>query len=563
MTVAKPSLPPFETRCLSSLAKVFADTELHDPSFNRGSALANETYSFQIAYRSSQLQRNLEVQLHCDPAIASRTLVRRVGLVPSELPAYPDHDEHVLRTTPGLYPDPLFPLAEGPPLMAMPQWRSIWVAIELDGSVPAGEYTLGVSFHGTGGELLGEESFVLAVVGVSLPKQRLLHTEWFHCDGLAQYYGVEVFSEPHWELIESYIATAAAHGMNMILTPLFTPPLDTAVGGERLTTQLVAVEAGADGTYAFDFSLVRRWIKLCQQYGIDYFELSHLFTQWGARHAPKIVGKQDGAITKLFGWETAATGEDYRNFLGQFLPALLTFIAEEGLESRCYFHVSDEPHLDHLEDYRQASAILEQYIGGYPRIDALSDYSFYEQGLVPTPIPSTDHIEPFLDNQVPGLWTYYCCGQYKEVSNRSFNFSSARNRIIGLQLYKFQITGFLHWGYNFWNSQFSLRPINPYQVTDADAAFISGDAYLVYPGSDGNPIESLRMEVFYEALQDLRAMELLESYIGREAVVSLIEQDLVEPLTFKQYPRDAAWLLKLRERINEQLRELSAEGTQL
>lgn len=30
--------------------------------------------------------------------------------------------------------------------------------------------------------------------------------------------------------------------MNMLYTPLFTPPLDTAVGGERMTVQLVGME---------------------------------------------------------------------------------------------------------------------------------------------------------------------------------------------------------------------------------------------------------------------------------------------------------------------------------
>ena len=35
---------------------------------------------------------------------------------------------------------------------------------------------------------------------------------------------------------------AVAHGVNLLYTPLFTPPLDTQVGGERTTVQLVDVE---------------------------------------------------------------------------------------------------------------------------------------------------------------------------------------------------------------------------------------------------------------------------------------------------------------------------------
>lgn len=66
----------------------------------------------------------------------------------------------------------------------------------------------------------------------------------------------------------------------MLLMPVFTLPLDTKVGGERPTTQLVGVEKTADG-YVFDFSLVGRWLDMCARCGVKYHEISHLFTQWG------------------------------------------------------------------------------------------------------------------------------------------------------------------------------------------------------------------------------------------------------------------------------------------
>ena len=92
-----------------------------------------------------------------------------------------------------------------------------------------------------------------------------------------------------------------------------------------------------------------------------------------------------------------------------------------------------------------------------------------------------------------------------------------------MQLYKFDIHGFLQWGYNFWYSQYSKYPIDPFKVTDAARAFPSGDPFSVYPGEDG-PIVSLRLQVFYEALQDLRALKLLESHIGREKVIELLRK---------------------------------------
>lgn len=544
----------FETRCLSSLSKVFADSELMDCPVEAGTALCGEVFSYQAAYRSHVSIQSLRarVESRLQPYIS----VRIVGLTPSELAAYADPDNGYLRVTPGLYPDPLYPLSESLRAVAG-QWRSVWITVRLPSRAvfmakfPEEErvFPIELSFFDDSNHWLGAERFSLEVILADLPRQRLLHTEWFHCDCLATQYEVEVFSEPHWRLMERYIRNAADHGVNMAFTPLFTPPLDTAVGGERPTVQLVGVEQVADREYRFDFVKLDRWVKMCREAGIPYFELAHLFTQWGAKHAPKIMAGVAGEERRIFGWDTDAVGESYRCFLDQFLPALARYIRERGLESNVYFHVSDEPKLADLGYYRAAYEMLGRHLDGFAFIEALSDYEFYEQGLISIPVVKTDHMDTFLAHGAGPLWAYYCSGQHREVSNRFFSMPSSRNRILGWQLYKFNIHGFLHWGYNFWYSEMSLRRIDPYRVTDGDCAFPSGDAFAVYPGADG-PVDSIRWEVFRETLQDLRALQLLESLIGKQETMLLAEEELDRALTFKDYPVDIGWLLGARERIN-------------
>lgn len=554
-------MPKFETRIVSSLVKVFPDQEWTEHETKQGSALLNETFSFQVAYRTDGLLKGIQVRI--ESALSESILVRRVGVVPSELPVFPDHDEHVLRSTPGLYPDPLYPLAEGETLAALPgQWRAIWITVEPSGMVNPDKYPIVVHLENATGESLGIEKFELELIPARLPEQKLLHTEWFHVDCLATQYQVEVFSEEHWQLIDRYVETAVKHGVNMLLTPLFTPPLDTKVGWERPTVQLLDVEVLDGQQYKFGFDRLKKWVDLCQKNGIQYFEFSHLFTQWGAKHAPKIMATVNGEYKRIFGWETDAAGEEYHGFLKQLLPEVTSWIKAHGLEHNSYFHVSDEPNISQLESYENASRIVRELLPDFPIIDALSDYDFYSRGLVQIPVPANDHITPFLEHDVTPLWTYYCCSQDKGVSNRFFSMPSARNRILGIQLYKYDVTGFLHWGYNFWYSQYAVKMLDPFQVTDADAAFPSGDAYLVYPGAEG-PIESIRLEVLQEALQDLRALRLLEEIYGREYVLDALEEGLEEPITFSNYPRDASWLLSKREWINSRIQAhyaVHAEG---
>ena len=543
-----------ETRLISSLEKVFLDEELYASVWDKGSMLDNEVYSFQIAYRihpeASPDSLSCNLKIGTDGELAAAFSIRQVISINSDLPCREDHDEYLLRTEPGLYPDLLKPVSNS--LTAGKEWQSVWITVNQDRkSLTPGQYSIPFVFVGADGKELAVEIFNLTILDCALPEQTLIHTMWFHTDCLATWYEDEIFSEEHWLRIGQFMKNAAAHGINMILTPIFTPPLDTQIGGERPTVQLVDVVKKGE-QYEFGFERLKRWVALSQESGIRYFEFSHLFTQWGAKHAPKIIAEVDGEEKRIFGWDTDSTGPEYETFLDQFLPALVEFIHENKMDKVSYFHVSDEPSEEAIPYYENASRILSKHLKGFPIMDALSSYAFYEKGLVKKPIPASNHIEPFLENNVPGIWTYYCVGQWNKVSNRFFSMPSARNRILGIQLYKFQIEGFLQWGYNFYYSQYSIRPIDPFVVTDCGKAFPSGDPFVVYPGEDG-PLDSLRFEVFYEALQDIRALNRLEEQIGRDKVLVLLDEGLEQPITFSEYPRDAEWLLNKREQINSLL----------
>ena len=298
-------------------------------------------------------------------------------------------------------------------------------------------------------------------------------------------------------------------------------------------------------------------MKLAQKCGIKYFEISHLFSQWGAKYTPKIIADFDGVTEKIFGWETLADSKEYAEFLRAFLPELINVIRSLKIEKNTFFHISDEPNEEQIESYRKAKSIVTPLLDGFPIIDALSDYSFYESGIITHPIPCTNDIESFIKKGFPHPWTYYCCGQGGKLSNRFFGMPLSSTRIIGLQLFKYGIEGFLQWGFNFYNSQFSLRSIDPFAVTDADSAFPSGDSFTVYPGENG-AVESVRSEVFYEALQDMRALNLLSNLIGKSSTISLIEKDFGK-ITFTDYPRGTEYMLKLRKIINDRLDNLNKE----
>ena len=513
------------------------------------SGLKGERVSWQVMYTSDD-EHLVETVCTVDSPIKDCVTVRRVGNVPVELAAYPQvEDPHYLSHEAGLYPDVLYPLRKQEVSVVPKMQNALWITAELDEGLEAGTYPVTITLTRKEGEETVSATMQVEVIDAVLPQQQTIYTQWFHTDCIADYYGLEVFSEEHWEWIEKFIRTAVHTGINMLLTPLFTPPLDTEIGGERRTVQLVEVEKNGN-RYKFGFDKLRRWIDVCKKCGIRYYEMSHLFTQWGAKYAPKIVATENGEEKKIFGWDTNADSPEYAGFLHQFLPELIRVLKEEQIDKNTFFHISDEPSFEeHKESYAKALSIVADHLKGFTIIDALSNYEFYKLGLVKCPIPANNHIEPFLENQVPGLWTYYCCSQGLDVSNRFLAMPSYRTRIIGAQLYKYDIKGFLQWGYNFYYTRLSKYQIDPFATTDGECSWPAGDPFSVYPGKD-QVLESIRSELFYQALQDVRAMQLLESKLGKDEVVRLVEEGIEKPITFKEYPHTPEYLLELREKIN-------------
>ena len=559
----------FKTKLVSSLEKPFLNSRIEDyRPFTFTRMMKNQRLSFQLLHTmagyDAPYRAMVALKIEGIPADALRAVTARtVELVPVAYPIYPEiRDDNYLSKEPGLYPDWLQPLHYGGMISVMKnQLRAVWIELDPKGCLEAGTYEITVSLA-AGENTVASEKVAVEIVNAELPPQTMKVTQWFHCDCLANYYNCEAWSERHWQIVENFASTARRNGINLLLTPLFTPALDTAVGGERTTVQLLDITV-TDGEYTFGFDKLDRWIDMCDRVGIEFFEISHFFTQWGAGHAPKVMATVDRAdgtseYKRIFGWDTDATGEAYTRFLRTLVPAFLAHMKERGDDQRCLFHISDEPNVSQLEQYKKSKAVVADLLEGYTIMDALSEYEFYCEGVVTTPIPSNNSIEPFIAGNVPNLWTYYCCGQCVDVSNRLIAMPNWRNRSIGMQFYKYDIAGFLQWGYNFYNNMHSVNTIDPYAETSGEYWVPAGDPFSVYPAQDGTAYESTRILVFYEALQDCRAMKLCESFYGKERVIAEMEAVFGKEIKFSRCAKSSDMMLAIRAKVDELIAEAVA-----
>lgn len=535
----------------SGLEKVFPDRAPRG-DFSGGSLLLGENYSFQFAYTAPFIDDEwmcwdmAEVSIESD--IDKNLDLYLVKNVPVHVATYAHYDHGYEAMGAGLYPDPLVPLARGEGVkLVVGKWHSIWV--RLVGEVSPGKHTVSLTLKSEKGGV-ATASVELTVIPAKLPEIDFKYTNWFHCDCISDLHHKEIFSEEYWPIMESYMKLAGENGVNMLLVPAFTPALDTPVGGERMTAQLVDVTKVGD-KYIFGFEKFDRYIASAMRYGIKWFEHNHFFTQWGVEHAPKVMATVDGEYKRIFGWETEATGADYTDFLHQYLDALIPHLKSLGIDDKFYYHISDEPRKEHLDNYLRAKAVVYDRLKDYHFFEALSHVELYKEGAVPTPVAITDTVSEFI-GVADDLWTYYTGFWSFALSNRLISMTSRRNRVIGMQMYKNNIKGFLHWGFNFYYSFLCREVFDPMTSPDAHEDFPAGTSYIVYPGKDG-ALPSIRLFVFHDALQDIAAMRLLEGAIGHDGVVELMESANKQKIDWRICPGTDEQFLAIREAVNREI----------
>ncbi len=541
-----------DVRLVSCLEKIFPDGRGADGSAPLLEGLQGESLSFQMAVYNPD-DGAAYVWPAVESPLADCISVRRVECVPVRVERREgEYDAHYIDHVPGLYPDLLGEMNGQALVLPRQQWKALWVEIAVPADCPAGDYPVAVRLKSLQGETWARVETTVHVLGAQLPRQQLMHTEWFYSDCLADYYDVTPWSEKHWEIVEQFVKTAAKRGCTMLLTPHVTPALDTYEGGERTTVQLVDVTV-ENGEYRFGFDRLHRWIEMGLRCGMEQFEMAHLFTQWGAAHAPKVMALKDGRYQRIFGWDSDAVGGEYTRFLHAYLPRLIEKLREWGVTDRTYFHVSDEPNAQQLSSYTAAKQSVEALLAGFPIMDAMSHYEIYQQSGIQQPVVSLAHIQPFLNQRPENLWGYYCCGPLTKYTNRFLQMPLARTRAVGLQCWKYDLKGLLHWGYNFYNTVLSVARVEPHLDVESGGAFPAGNPFVVYPGRDGRPEESIRLMALHQAMQDFRALSLLAQRVGREKALALLDQG--GALTLTSFPCSAADFQALRSRINRAIAE--------
>jgi len=552
-----------------SLQKVFQDD---GPGGDAGkeirlAAAGNEKEDAQICLRSDRKVARVAVQ--CTELTgpggaripAESVSARFVGYAPvHENTADNGDGQHIIRRAPAFFPDPFLEWPETK--LHAGQTQPIWVTVAVPGEAPAGEYRGTVTVHSDEEKI--EVSLTLHVWPFSIPrKPSVWHTEWFFPGNVEDWYGLERFSDDWWRWMEIVARDMGQHRQNVILTPLQTLVHSTATAGG----------------YAYDYSNLDRWVELFDRYGVaDRVEGSHLGGRCGDWESefvfsPMTVHDAHGVPTQLD--RAPVDDPDRRALLSHFLQSLRDHLVHKGWWSRFILHQADEPIPPNEASYRVMSAFVRETLPDVPRIDAVMSEGL--EGCIEIRVPQIQELREGMPAAGEELWSYTCLAPQGPYPNRFLDYASLKTRTIHWLNWRYNATGYLHWGYGAWRPWGGMKGrIDPWNSTTGSSEWLPlgklrlppGDTHVAYPGQEGI-CDSIRWEMVRKGMEDHEYLLLVEKGIQRAgagsaegaaatALLDRVRRDLLK--SHSEYTRSEAELLDARRKLAEAIIALGSTG---
>ncbi len=481
---------------VDSLVKVFPDSPGATPKLEMTLASARNGHtSLQVALRSEK-HRVVRVRVVA-PRLGNAVLkvqTYRVGTVkvnshPTDTPL-----DEVVRPEVGPYPDPLFPLSKEI-LLEGSRTETIWISVFTPEDARSGFYQGAIEID-VGKQKL-KLPFRVEVFAATIPKEQKLWVTnwlWFEQEMMAKHYP-KLKSDPdrYWRILENVGRTMAEYKQNVVFVPVRT----------LAKAQLAA------GAVQYDFSLVERWIEIFDKAGMArMIEGGHLSGRLGGGYdSPYVIPTdlvENGQIVRK---DLPADDPRAEQNLREFLRQLRTHLKEKGWLGRYVQHVHDEPHGAEMPIYRRFVHIVSEELPGVPTLDAISlseDISAQEETTIWVPKLGTfdERLDAIATHKARGgqSWYYICLDPRGKYLNRFTDYPTLKVRLLPWVNYRYGLTGYLHWGGNFWTDR-SFENVQP----DWGGGFFlpAGDNAIVYPDPEHDGVfVSERLEVMREGIED-------------------------------------------------------------
>lgn len=498
----------------------------------------NESESFQILLRSSE---SFEIESVCFSDLASKRACisyknlryNYVEYVYMEENSWNQSPEFLIKSGKGYYPDPLSnnPAAK----VNATETQPVWITITIPEDSKTGLYHGAIVIQTSLGKYSVPVSVEVCDVIIPDPNKGNFHFmhhqqiagTWFYDataqhhpqDVITQIYGWERWTPQWWTLVGNMAENLKRSRINVLF----------------INTQQLLLDGGTkmDGDrYIFNWSRFDEYIQFFIDKGVvKNLEGIHFGSTIGAvgktYKSYVLKNNDEGQLSSM---NVVPMERDCNNFFNQFLPALNKHLKEKNWFEIWIQHIGDEAVSDlQHQQYGYYMDKLNQFAPGLkcgdPTFTLESAFNAVKEGAdIVTPIEELYQVyKPAFDSlQSKGttVFVYNCCGPGNNWLNRLIDKPVWNQRLLGWLCYKWGVSGWLHWGWNFWVDWFQS---SFYSVDDA--AF-KGDNYSVYPDTENNKIKaSIRSEAIRDMSEEYELLNILgknNPALAKEIIESVI-----------------------------------------
>ena len=377
--------------------------------------------------------------------------------------------------------------------------RPVWCTVEVPRDIESGEYTTALEVVDEGGNVVKSLALNITVDSHSLPA---VANQKFHLDfwqqpyAVSRYYGVERWSDEHFEALRPYIKALGRAGQRSVSAILFYEPW-----GEQthdLFDPMVQTVKKADGSWEYDYTVFDKYVELCAEYGIDKQINCFSMVPWDMSF------RYWDEATKSYKALTTTTGSaEYRELWTSFLTAFKAHLVEKGWFEKTNIAMDERGEADLQNAYNIANGLgFNCALAGNYHSSLCGTYRDLCAQL------GQEHLftaEQLASRKAKGWITTFYTSCANSEPNIYSNSLPAEAAYLPIYAAKMNLDGYLHWAWCNWDE---------HPLTDSRfRKFGSGDTYCYYPGNRS----SVRFERLIEGIHQFEKIQILkEEYKDNE-----------------------------------------------
>jgi len=533
-------------KSVDPLQKVFKETAFFNETEATAHVARGEHATLQFVVRCQQNVTSLKLEvsaLQNGDNIISDIKVGFVDFV--RIGRYtPNPSRDKLFTVNGLYPDPILEI-ESVDITAE-ETQSIWITIRIPTGIPEGNYKGEVTLSGRIGGRIFElkKPLQVQVYPVTIESTSLWVTNWYSTSSynlelVFGEKGIQEYSDKYWTFVKLLAEKMAEYRQNIaIISPL----------------RLAEYEIDQDGKYRIDFTNFDKTVDIFMDAGVlGRIEGGHIGTREAGWISDFVVFVPKVEEDTIYFEKHSISSDSAQTFYSTFIPVLVNHLKEKGWDQIYMQHLMDEPIPENIDTYIEVAKFIKGLAPSLKIVEACHAKDL--DNTVDIWVPQLDYMHLDYDfykeraESGDEIWFYTCLNPKGEYANRFIELPLIKTRILHWINFRYQIPGYLHWGFDFW------RGGDPYDETtsiqlESGTILPGGDAWIVYP-ADSGIYSSIRLEAMRDGIVDYELLKMLERKFPEEAA-ELARQVVYR---FDYYDTNVEAFREKRKKILEMLSE--------